>query len=533
MKNWTIKKRLAASVAAICALMLVLTVVSYFMLRQAKNAAHFMNVVAMPGMDAMSQIKGIGSDVQVDVLNELLAKTPEERKKFRAAIEASREPIRKFVDDYEKTVTTSEDRELFDKLKAARVQYITLRDQLLDLVDAGKVDEATQLNSASVYSAFDKYDTLVDQALALNIKNGDRETEQAFRSTDRATVFIIGISIVVLIFALAIGALISRGLNETLRQLALTLNDSSAQVASAASQVSSASQTLAAGASEQASSLEETSASLEEMSSMTKRNAENSKQANGLAKQAREAADRGVGDMQAMSAAMSAIKASSDDIAKIIKTIDEIAFQTNILALNAAVEAARAGEAGMGFAVVADEVRNLAQRCAQAAKETAGKIEGALGRTAEGVHISSKVAEMLNDIVAKVRQVDELVTEVTGASQEQTHGISQINAAVGQRDKVTQSNAANAEESAAAAEELNSQAEMTKQAVGELLQLVGGLDANTSHPPKAAAASVRKPFKPATNGNNGNRHTSASNQNGHSLTARRNEIPMDDDFKNF
>ena len=175
------------------------------------------------------------------------------------------------------------------------------------------------------------------------------------------------------------------------------------------------------------------------MSSMTRRNAENAQKANDLAGQARHAADKGVVDMQSMSAAIEAIKVSSDDIAKIIKTIDEIAFQTNILALNAAVEAARAGEAGMGFAVVADEVRNLAQRSAQAAKETAAKIEGAIAKTAQGVQISGKVSEALNEIVTKARQVDELVAEVSSASREQSQCISQVNTAVGQMDKVTQS----------------------------------------------------------------------------------------------
>ena len=252
------------------------------------------------------------------------------------------------------------------------------------------------------------------------------------------------------------------------------LQESGEQTVLASNEITSTSQQLAEGASEQAASLEETSASLEEMASMTKRNAESSQQANELAKQARTAADKGVADMEAMSGAMEAIKASSDDIAKIIKTIDEIAFQTNILALNAAVEAARAGEAGMGFAVVADEVRNLAQRSAQAAKETAAKIEGAIAKTRQGVEINRKVTETLNEIVTKARQVDELAAEVAGASREQTQGIVQINVAVGQMDKVTQSNAASAEESAAAAQELNAQAEAMKNSVAELVKLVGG-----------------------------------------------------------
>jgi len=192
--------------------------------------------------------------------------------------------------------------------------------------------------------------------------------------------------------------------------------------------------------------------------------------------------------------------------------------------------------------VVADEVRNLAQRCAQAAKETAGKIEGAITKTGQGVDISSKVAAALNEIVTKVRQVDELVTEVAGASREQTEGIAQINVAVGQMDKVTQSNAATAEESAAAAEELNSQAEVMKQSVAELLQLVGSKSetaarkpaanirrTNEYHPSKPAA----KRLSPATSSNgNGNGHVHAAPE----LTTagkRRSDIPMDGDFKDF
>jgi methyl-accepting chemotaxis protein len=316
------------------------------------------------------------------------------------------------------------------------------------------------------------------------------------------------------------------------------IDTASTHTTEAAGEISSSSQSLASGAGEQAAALEQTSSSLEELSSMTKRNAENAQKANDLARHTRTAADKGIGDMQAMSAAMAAIKSSSDDIAKIIKTIDEIAFQTNILALNAAVEAARAGEAGMGFAVVAEEVRNLAQRSAQAAKETAAKIEGAIARTAQGVEISGKVAETLNEIVAKARQVDELAAEVANASHEQTQGIVQINGAVSEMDKVTQSNAASAEESAAAAEELNSQAGALKQAVKELVQLVGESgDADLPAAPAKAsgkagtipmAAPARRAPAKAVNGN-GHR-TPVADPAG---APRRGEIPMAGDFKDF
>lgn len=252
----------------------------------------------------------------------------------------------------------------------------------------------------------------------------------------------------------------------------LTLN--SEQTVSSAAQVSSAGQMLANGATQQAAALEETSASLEEVSSMTKTNADNASHANELARQARAAAETGAKDMAAMGAAMQEIKASSDDVRKIVKTIDEIAFQTNILALNAAVEAARAGEAGAGFAVVAEEVRTLAQRSAQAAKETSAMIDGALSKTTQGVELSEKVARGLQDIVTKVRQADELVSQVATASREQSQGISQVNTAVTEMDNLTQKNAAAAEESASASEELNGQAQGMKLAVEELLTLVNG-----------------------------------------------------------
>ena len=198
-------------------------------------------------------------------------------------------------------------------------------------------------------------------------------------------------------------------------------------------------------------------------------------------------------NIEAMNHAMAAIKASADGIAKIIKTIDEIAFQTNILALNAAVEAARAGEAGAGFAVVAEEVRALAQRSATAARETAEKIEDSIAKSEHGVQISGKVATSLQEIVEKARKVDALVAEIAQASQEQSQGIGQVLTAVTQMDKVTQSNAASAEESASAAEELNAQAMSMDDAVASLQQLVGGQKSAQNDSAKADAPAASKP----------------------------------------
>ncbi len=286
----------------------------------------------------------------------------------------------------------------------------------------------------------------------------------------------IGLTVAILIGAGLLVAVVM-ATSRRLVRISDGLNQGAVEVASAASQVAGSSQSLADGASRQAASLEETSASLEEMSGMTQGNAANAGKAKDLTEQTRAAAEAGVEHMRTMASAMKEIKASGDNIGKIIKTIDEIAFQTNILALNAAVEAARAGDAGMGFAVVAEEVRNLAQRSAAAARETAEKIEDSIRKSESGVGISARVAESLETIAEKARQVDELVAEIARASGEQSTGIGQLNTAISQMDGVTQSTAANAEETASSAEELNSQAESMKTLVHELLAEVRGVHA--------------------------------------------------------
>ena len=265
-----------------------------------------------------------------------------------------------------------------------------------------------------------------------------------------------------------------RDTSSALRRLAGELSEGAEQVAGAASQVSSSSQSLAQGNSEQAASLEETSASCEEINSMARKNSENSRAVADLMTQSQQKFVEMNETLEQTVAAMGEINAQSGKISKIIKVIDEIAFQTNILALNAAVEAARAGEAGMGFAVVADEVRNLAQRCAQAAKDTAALIEESIGKSDAGTAKVDQVAKAILAITEESGKVKMLVDEVYSGSQEQARGLEQIGRALTQMEQVTQRTAANAEESAAAAEELNAQSETLKDIVDRLTAMVGG-----------------------------------------------------------
>ncbi len=237
------------------------------------------------------------------------------------------------------------------------------------------------------------------------------------------------------------------------------------QVASGARQVSDSSMALSQGAAEQASSIEELTASLEEISTQTEQNAANANQANQLAETAKANAMKGNSQMQEMLKAMEEINVSSANISKIIKVIDEIAFQTNILALNAAVEAARAGQHGKGFAVVAEEVRNLAARSANAAKETTDMIEGSIKKVEDGTKIANETASALDQIVEEVAKAANLVGDIAIASNEQASGIAQINQGVMQVSQVVQTNSATSEESAAASEELSSQADLMRDAV--------------------------------------------------------------------
>ena len=284
------------------------------------------------------------------------------------------------------------------------------------------------------------------------------------------------ISIAVTLIALLVGAgvfLIVGRASSALRHLAARISENAEEVAGAASQVSGAGQSLAQGASEQAASLEETSASTEEIASITRRNADNARQVAGLMQESEQSAGDVNQTLERMIEKMKQIDASSNKIARIIKVIDEIAFQTNILALNAAVEAARAGEAGLGFAVVADEVRNLAQRCAQAARDTAVLIEESIETSRDGNVRLDQMAGAVRGMTESSGRVKSLVDEVNLGSQEQTRGMDQIARAVLQMQSVTQKTAAGAEQSASAGAELNAQADALRSLVTEMREMVG------------------------------------------------------------
>jgi methyl-accepting chemotaxis protein len=283
------------------------------------------------------------------------------------------------------------------------------------------------------------------------------------------------LTILMLLVCAAVGVavvLIVLGINRSLLATATSLSDGAAQIAAAATQVSSSSQSLAQGATEQAAAIEETSASAEQINSMARRSTDSSRATAELVSDSQQRVRLANQNLEDMVVAMNDLSESSGQIAKIIKVIDEIAFQTNILALNAAVEAARAGEAGMGFAVVAEEVRNLAQRSAQAAKDTAALIEDSIAKTTSSKTKVDQVAVTMRAITEESGRIKVLIDGVSQGSEEQSRGIEQIGKAITQIEKATQNAAANSEESAAAAEELSAQSETLREIIDQLRMMV-------------------------------------------------------------
>jgi len=376
-------------------------------------------------------------------------------------------------------------------------------------VEAKQVVEAVlrgDLGTASdrfMEKAVPKYNAM-QEAIRTHRQQVEKATTQSLQAATSRNQRVLLLQVLV-IGALLAGAStyqwwVKRRIVSNLSGFTRTLDELSRYLGEEAAQVAASSQTTSEGANRQASSLEESRDSLEQVAGMTRQNAARAEEAKELADETRVAADAGVAHMEEMRRAIDAIKASSGNIGRIIKTIDEIAFQTNILALNAAVEAARAGEAGFGFAVVAEEVRNLAQRSAEAARETAQKIEDSVAKSHHGVVVHDKVARSLGEIVTKTRKVDALVAEIARASGTQRQDIERVGTALIRIDEVTQAGASSAEESAAAAEELNTQAHELGTLVTELMRMMGRARADEGRreaPPTADEDAADQPVRRA------------------------------------
>lgn len=301
--------------------------------------------------------------------------------------------------------------------------------------------------------------------------------------TRRTQDFSLWFSISTIVVGTLVAGWMARSMARKVTTLAQRLGTGTDSTAEAAGHLLGNSQRVATGSSQQAASIEETSAALEELTAMTQRNTTNSRAAKQLATETNQAAIASGRELAEMCTSMNAIEKAGADVARVLKTINEIAFQTNLLALNAAVEAARAGEAGAGFAVVADEVRALAQRCAASAGETARLIEESQAKTAQGVLTTGRLTESLKAMSEKVQRMDELVAEISVASEEQNTGIQQINQSITELDTVVQNNSTNAAESATGAQQLTDNANSLRDAVGELLALASGKAAPVSPVP--------------------------------------------------
>jgi len=491
MKNWTVGKRIVFGFALLLACLAGLGLFAFARLTAINEQSERITINCMPGVYYTGQIEAVNLVNYALVQRWMLTTDAAARAADEAEMKKNTATLSELFKKYEASCTEPEDRRLYDAMVAARLSYIDVRKSVMEAARSASQDVTLTLLKSRLEPSYQGYRRNIRALTDYNKKDGDDAVVKIQAAITSAKRGILGGLATALALGISVATVIITGTNRTLRRVVGALETSAAEVASATAQVATSSQQLAEGASEQAASLEETSASLEEITAMTRRNADNADSAKTLANQTRLAADTGTGDVKAMTGAMDAIKVSSDNIAKIIKTIDEIAFQTNILALNAAVEAARAGEAGLGFAVVAEEVRALAQRSAQAARETAEKIEDSIEKSRHGATISAKVSVSLHQILDGARKVDDLIAEIATSSKEQSQGIGQINTAVTQMDKVTQNTAATAEESAGAAQELSAQAEHLRAAVNELEQLVGGASRAPVATPRPAPVPVR------------------------------------------
>jgi len=479
--RWTVGRRLFVGFSLLVAITALVGGMSYFCIRHIRTAATEMETHALPGIVLISQVESLVKENYINCTQLFVAKDPATKTAIYGEMSKKSQQLTDLYKQIDGLLTLDEERRAYDEIKRRRAIYRDTRAQMAELSKAGKFEESERILNGDLYTAYTAYVASLHNAV-------ETDRRRALGASSRISYFIqiavrtlaagVAGALVAGVFA---AWLITSRTNRRLRSVTFEIGQGSELLKVASAEIAASSQTLAQGASELAASLQETSASLEQISSMTKRNSENATSAKDISAETRSAAEAGALTITAMSTAMADIKMSSDNIAKIIQTIDQIAFQTNLLALNAAVEAARAGSAGAGFAVVADEVRSLAQRSALAARDTAEKIQDSMVKSQRGVILSTEVSAGFESIVSKARSVDELVGQIAIASSEQSAGISQVLTAITQMDHATQMTASGSEQCAASAQELNAQS-ISLDHVIEGLQLFSGTTA-----PKAKA----------------------------------------------
>lgn len=472
----TIAKKLMLSIAVLFAFMIGLSINTMTIVNRLGSQLHdviakqFVKVDLSQAMGKrIAEMQSAARGAQLSLINEDQSAYQTNVQRFDAALSRLREQI----EEMRPLIETEEGRRALRELEEGMAAWLPLHQAYLEHARNKQYGESHKVMTGSIYPVLQRMQAAVDSLVQQQRDLAKQKKAQA----DSSIAFANGLTWALLGLAVGVGVvafLVVRKVSANLRSVTAEMAEGAEQVASAASQVAASSQALSQASSEQAASLEETSASGEEITAMTRKNAENAQVTARLTQEVDAKVRDANASLKEMIASMKEINTASDKISRIIKVIDEIAFQTNILALNAAVEAARAGEAGLGFAVVADEVRSLAQRSAQAAKDTAAMIEESIAKSNEGSNKLNQVAQAIAAITDSAQKVKTLADEVNLSSQEQTRGMEQIAQAISQMEQVTQKTAASAEESASASEELSAQAENMRSAVRRLRAMVDG-----------------------------------------------------------
>ena len=473
MKSWTIGKKIALACGAALGLMLMVAVTGLWGIRGIGSQLTLVMTDSQPGILALNSVLTEVEQVRGDVLVEL-TDMPAEVKQLRSR-EAD-ELQQKAMATLEKYGNSGgvggSETGLYQNTHETTGKVLRGLKDVQGLAQSGKIKEATLLWQSAIIPALLPYRSAIQDELNFNVRAGSTFLEKANRLSTTSGSLLGAVMVFGVISLIALSSMTIRNTNRRLGNTTNEIRQGSEQVASASSQVASSSEQLAQGASEQAATIEETSASCREVEATARRNAENATNAASLMSSMEAGVSRVNQRLAEMLTSMGEITGSSNRIAKIIKVIDEIAFQTNILALNAAVEAARAGEAGLGFAVVADEVRSLAQRCAQAAKDTTALIEESVRSAQTGSHRLNEVTEVVREITTSASSVTVIISEVSHGATEQTHGVEQVLKALMQMEQVTQNIAASAEEGASASQELQAQANGMHSVIDSLQSMI-------------------------------------------------------------